>query len=563
MKQGFVLLLFMLLVGSLNAQNNSLREVVATVRPVFSESNITFLNNFADHLVKHNLDSLGAYMRRYAKGSSFGSGFAFTNASDSQTYILTNRHVVAQAQYVNVEFSLEDQSVKSFNNCKIISVDFDNDLALISLPQGVRLERSLVFASKNAEDGEDVFTAGYPGLADKASWQLGKGIISNSSVHLEELIPSKNAIIQHTAQVDPGSSGGPLLRRNPNAPRGFEVLGMNTWKVDDRENANFSIQVPVIKAFLEKSLKGENKKSKDNLQKQATEFLSFAKDGYKTILPYISYEYIAKISLVKFFNLYDEATPEIKKVVKSQFNEESPIEAVRVIIATVLADKLSKSDLSFDNIEGYTNDGAVTVNLKNGDNSVKSTWISDQGLWRISELASVSFEESKKLKLDKSFFYISTTLTKNYDMVHSGLSYWEALLTFADTYYALGLGINGGSLYKEYYEWDYDSNSDILVGTESTFGGIQLLGGVHYPLKYGSFRFVPFFRLHAGLDIPISDFDGGGLSYGYRFGVEVAYSITRDNFILAGLGYRKKSFISFDETWDPISSLSLSIGYTF
>lgn len=563
MKQGFILLLFILLFGSLNAQNNSLREVVATVRPVFSESNITFLNNFADHLVKHNLDSLGAYMRRYAKGSSFGSGFAITNASDSQTYILTNRHVVAQAQYVNVEFSLEDQSVKSFNNCKIIAVDFDNDLALISLPQGVRLERSLVFASKNAEDGEDVFTAGYPGLADKASWQLGKGIISNSSVHLEELIPSKNAIIQHTAQVDPGSSGGPLLRKNPNAPRGFEVIGMNTWKVDDRENANFSIQLPVIKAFLEKSLKGENKKSKDNLQKQATEFLSFAKDGYKTILPYISYEYIAKISLVKFFNLYDEATPEIKKVVKSQFNEESPIEAVRVIIATVLADKLSKSDLSYENIEGYSNEGAVTVNLKNGDNTVKSTWISDQGMWRISELSSVSFEEIKKIKIDKSFAYISTTFTKNYDMEHQGPSYWEALLILSDTYYAFGVGISGGTLYNEHYEWDWDTDSDILTDTESQFGSIEVLGGGHCPFKYGSFRFIPFIRFQGGISIPISEFDGGGISYGYRFGVEAAYSVTPYNYVLVGLGYRKKSFVSFDETWDPISSLSLSIGYTF
>ncbi|HET9571117.1 MAG TPA: serine protease [Bacteroidales bacterium] len=559
MKHGLVFTLFFILLGTLNAQRNSLREVVATVRPVYSESTVTFLNSFADHLLDQGYDSLSVQLKRYAKGNSFGSGFAITNVVDSQTYILTNRHVVAQAQFVDVEFSLEDQSVKTFTNCKIVSVDFDDDLALISLPLGVRLDRTLVFATQKAEDGEDVFTAGYPGLADKASWQIGKGIVSNSSVHLEELIPSKNSIIQHTAQVDPGSSGGPLLRKNPDAPRGYEVVGMNTWKVSERENANFSIQSSIIQSFVDASLKGENKKSKESLQKQVTDFIGFAKDGYKTILPFISYEYISMLSIDKFFELYGNANPEIKKVVKYQFNEESPIEAVRVIIASVIADNMSKSSWAFENIEGFSNEGLVTVNLRKGDQLVKTSWITDQGRWRISQMESVSFAENKKFRIDNSYGYLySVTLVKNFDLNHKGLSYWELLETTTfQSYYTLGLGVNGGTLFALPGDFNEDGNNT------TTFMGVEVHAGVQLPLKYGPLYVVPYFRTIGGLDFPVAEYDGGGISYGYRLGVELTTHLKGDHYLMASLGYRNKSFISFDTPWDPISSLSLSLGYSF
>lgn len=554
MKQVLTIALFFLLFGTLHAQNNSLREVVATVRPVYSESTVTFLNSFADRLDKQGADSLAAQLKRYAKGNSFGSGFAFTNATDSQTYILTNRHVVAQAQFVNVEFSLEDQSVKSFTNCKIVSVDFENDLALISLPQGVKLDRALVISNRKAEDGEDVFTAGYPGLADKASWQLGKGIVSNSSVHMDQWIPSKNSIIQHTAQIDPGSSGGPLLRRNSDAPRGFEIIGMNTWKVSDRENTNFSIQASVIQGFIDAYVRGEKKMSKESLHQQAMAFIGFAKDGYKPILPSVSYEYISKISLDKFYELYADATPEIRKVVKNQFEEESPIEAVRVIISSVIADKMSKLNWTFESIENFSTEGPVTVNLKEGDKIVKTTWIPDQGTWRISDMESVRFVDNGKFRIAREYGYpLSVSLVNNMDFAHSGYNYYELLLaTTYRTFYTYGVGFSTGSMYKA-----TSDDGDQIVKS----AGIVFHGGAQLPVKVGPVYVIPYFRPLVSAEI--AGFDGGGLSYGYRMGLEVSYNLPTDNYIMAGLGYRKKSFLMFDNQWDPISSFSLFVSFAF
>lgn len=62
------------------------------------------------------------------------------------------------------------------------------------------------------EDGTEVWSAGFPGLGGKPMWQLGKGTITNASAKIKELIaPNISTIIQHSAEVDAGNSGGPLL----------------------------------------------------------------------------------------------------------------------------------------------------------------------------------------------------------------------------------------------------------------------------------------------------------------------------------------------------------------
>lgn len=559
MKNTLFTVLFLLLVITSQAQSNSLREVVAIIRPVYSESTVKFLNSFAERLEKQNYDSLAVHLKRYAKGNSFGSGFAYMNPTDSQTYILTNRHVVAQAQTVNVEFALEDQSVKSFANCKIVSVDFENDLALISLPDGVKLRNVLTLSSQKAEDAEDVFTAGYPGLGDKPSWQLGKGIVSNSSLRVDDWIQSKNAIIQHTAQIDPGSSGGPLLRRNPNAPRGFEIIGMNTWKVRDRENANFSMHTSVMRTFIEAYFIGENKKTKESLQKQVQDFIGVSNDGYKPILPFVSYEYIAKITPEQFFELLSSSTPEIKKDILKQFSAMYPLEAVRVAISSILSSKVSKQELTFESIENFSNTGPVTVNLKTKGKTVKTTWILDQGLWRLSDMSSIKFEDDRVVKIDRSYGYDgSITYLKSTDLGHSDVSYTEILTQHTiKTFYTTGGGFSFGNMY----------NPPLTAGDAYTnkFLGVISHYGVQLPIKLGPVHLVPYARAIVGLDI-FGDIFNFNASYGYRMGLEANLHLVDDTYLITGIGFRNKTYF-FPENagfaQPSTNSLSLFIGISY
>lgn len=123
------------------AQQVSLRKVVAVVRPNFSESTTKFLTDFGAQLDEKGYEPAAERMKIYAKGV-FGSGFVYTNPSDGRNFVVTNKHVISQAESVNVEFMLEDQSVRAFNKCKILVVDETLDLALIEIPTEAKFEIS-------------------------------------------------------------------------------------------------------------------------------------------------------------------------------------------------------------------------------------------------------------------------------------------------------------------------------------------------------------------------------------------------------------------------------------
>lgn len=67
---------------------------------------------------------------------------------------------------------------------------------------------------------------GYP------SWQFGMGIISNARFYSPIFADYKDIpLIQHTAQADAGSSGGPLLVKSPESQNSYLVVAINTWKI--------------------------------------------------------------------------------------------------------------------------------------------------------------------------------------------------------------------------------------------------------------------------------------------------------------------------------------------
>lgn len=245
MKKRTLLFLSILATISFTSTVENLRESIAIVRPNFSESTQTFLTDFSKSLRKDGFYAAADILQNYGKGS-FGTGFAYRDKRDGRLYIITNRHVVEQAETVDVEFSLPDNSSKTFATCPVVGVHDDFDVAFIALPEEVNIP-TLDITDKSITDGTPVFSAGFPALGDKPSWQLGQGIVSNASAQIKSLTNGKELpLVQHTAQVDAGSSGGPLLIRDENAAAGFAVVGINTWKASDRENTNFAIPVHAI-----------------------------------------------------------------------------------------------------------------------------------------------------------------------------------------------------------------------------------------------------------------------------------------------------------------------------
>ena len=137
-----------------------------------------------------------------------GSGFVI----DSNGTILTNYHVIGEAEKISVTLS----DGKSYD-AKVIGKDQKTDIAVIKIDAGRELPAVTLGNSDDLEVGEWVVAIGNPfgldhtvtsGIVSAKGRQIGAGPYDN--------------FIQTDASINPGNSGGPLLNL-----RG-EVIGINT-----------------------------------------------------------------------------------------------------------------------------------------------------------------------------------------------------------------------------------------------------------------------------------------------------------------------------------------------
>jgi Trypsin-like serine proteases, typically periplasmic, contain C-terminal PDZ domain len=220
MKKYVLFSLFLLAAVSAFAQN--LRDSVCIVKEEFSDETKNWLKETADYLNKKGYRKYGEVLNNL-DGSTFGSGFVYI-APDGKSYIVTNRHVVPSCEMAVIQFEQTDGTYKEFKDLKIVSSNTDFDLALIELPAGTS-NTGLRLATIPVTEGEEIWTAGFPGLAGAPSWQLGKGNVTNATTRIPDLIdPDVSTLIQHSAPTDPGNSGGPLLRKEPEALMKLSVL---------------------------------------------------------------------------------------------------------------------------------------------------------------------------------------------------------------------------------------------------------------------------------------------------------------------------------------------------
>jgi S1-C subfamily serine protease len=165
-----------------------------------------------------------------------GSGFI----RDTQGHILTNNHVINNAQHVEVTLFDKHQY-----KAQVVGIDRGHDLALL-LINAPNLTPATLAESNGLVVGQRVYAIGNPfGL----SGTMTRGIISAiRSIRGQDGNPIEDAI-QTDAAVNPGNSGGPLLNS-----RG-EVIGITTLiasgGADQSAGIGFAIPINTAKAVLE------------------------------------------------------------------------------------------------------------------------------------------------------------------------------------------------------------------------------------------------------------------------------------------------------------------------
>jgi len=175
---------------------------------------------------------------REMRQSSLGSGVVI----GSDGYILTNNHVIENAESIKVSFE-DDGNIRSGLDAKVIGRDPKTDLALIKIEPKGDLTAAPLGDSSILEVGDWVIAIGNPfnlGHTVTVGVVSAKGRALNTNNALDDFI-------QTDASINPGNSGGPLLNLKG------EVIGINTAiasRTGQSAGIGFAVPINMAKDIL-------------------------------------------------------------------------------------------------------------------------------------------------------------------------------------------------------------------------------------------------------------------------------------------------------------------------
>lgn len=181
--------------------------------------------------------------------SSTGSAIAITQDG----YIITNHHVVAEHDYI--ELMIPNSRFGVAYRAVVVASDKATDLALLKI-EDIHFHGLPTipyhFRYREADVGEDVFTLGFP-MVESMGWdiKLGDGLISSSKGYRDD-----PKTYQISVPVNPGNSGGPLFSKKG------ELVGIIKAKHSKADNASYALKNNNILNLINKE--GLNIKLPDN-----------------------------------------------------------------------------------------------------------------------------------------------------------------------------------------------------------------------------------------------------------------------------------------------------------
>jgi S1-C subfamily serine protease len=173
-------------------------------------------------------------------GTSTGTAVAISSAG----HWLTNAHVVSRCKAISVTPSNRTNVAAS-----IIAFDARNDLALLKSEPVAG--QTAGFRDRTVVVGESVYAFGFPLAGALASG----GVFTSGIVNATAGLGDDTRLLQISAPIQPGNSGGPLLDSS-GLLAGIVVSKLNAievFKITGQipENVNFAIKSSVAQSFLE------------------------------------------------------------------------------------------------------------------------------------------------------------------------------------------------------------------------------------------------------------------------------------------------------------------------
>jgi S1-C subfamily serine protease len=367
---------------------------VVVVKPKLSDEGKAAYHSIAGYFRNNSLGDIADYFEALTKGG-FGSGYIATDRF-RRSVVVTNRHVVTFADSVTIILSNETGKETTIDECRIAYRDDDIDFAVILLPdEPSRSALTLELAESVPTDGEGVWSAGYPGLFGKPSWQLGKGVVTNRSVTVESLgLPEYAVFTQHSAPIDPGNSGGPLLIGDPSDSSSFKVVGINTWMVLGRQNVNFAVsldklreafsRLPDPKETLDPAAAVRVKAGSLVTSLNAKEWSRFESSRF------ISSQMVMRQGWSAFTDMLPSLNDAEREDWVQRFLQASPVETLQQTVYSRIYKALHMKDQSVvldsvDQLPDVDRERRVRTGLSAGKKVFYLDWHEDSGSWKVLE----------------------------------------------------------------------------------------------------------------------------------------------------------------------------------
>jgi len=179
----------------------------------------------ADTIFKENSKTVVIILTYDEKGELIAQGSGFIVRSDGA--IVTNYHCISKAKDIKIKSGDKILDVEG-----LIYTDKENDLVILKA-KGGNLSVVKLGDIEKTNVGEKVYVISSPQGFENT---ISDGILSG----IREITPERK-ILQITAPVSPGSSGGPVFNKNG------EVIGIATFVVKEAQNLNFAMPVNFIR----------------------------------------------------------------------------------------------------------------------------------------------------------------------------------------------------------------------------------------------------------------------------------------------------------------------------
>ena len=579
-----------------NAQQD-LKKSVCVVKQNYTDAEKEAFEKTASTLFSNSYMSAARRLRKGLGG--FGSGFLY-RADNGKLYIITNKHVVKDAKSVQLTFKAEGGD-KTISNCNVIAKSDSMDIAVVEFPATETGFVPLSFDADRVVDGTNVWSAGFPGLGDEPAWQLGNGVVSNDNLVNMELTDSVHiAVIQHTAQVDPGSSGGPLLVLKENskdksvALKEYKVVGMNTWKAFHRENANFSLMAKdILKVVNNIGATSSSMKNNDEVefQNQVEKFIeSFNKSSIE-MSAFISNKMATSLS-------EDQLTAMLKNIstnANNSLRDGDAIDGLKIMVADNIKSQIrTTADLKVGNVSTNGDSGTVTFTYRK--KQYTSSWEKNSDGWQLTSTDIIKTDVNGNRAVESGFRVL--------DLDGCGNVSLDLMFPLTDTYYfddemwnqktsytdKTKFGISYAQFFSRFVNWnasfDYGMverhNTDIVYynmdneyTVEETTTDLKYFTlvsgfGAQCPMAVNRFYFAPDVKAQIGFRNGIGNFlEDNDHDMGFIACVEATFNVgfmfSDESVIYIGGGINRKKILSelSDNSLDKLKYFVLRVGYVF